>query len=128
MDNLEKKINNIADVFPILRTPKKVVNQISKKTPLIGLFGKQHVRRTEHCWNLNNTTFTIFIDQCERTWSWKNCLLVTCKVLRLFLNILAAHDKYSVLNRDSLRQPVQMQLCQKQKAFLNLFQHFWKLH
>ena len=27
----------------------------------------------------------------------------------MFVNILAADDKYSLLNRDNLRQPIQMQ-------------------
>ena len=35
----------------------------------------------------------------------------------MFLNILAGDDKYSLLNRDNLRQYIQMQLPQKQKAF-----------
>ena len=25
----------------------------------------------KHCWNLNNSTFTIFIDPCEEYESWK---------------------------------------------------------
>ena len=33
----------IADVFPKLRPPKNVINQISKKSTLIGLFNKQDV-------------------------------------------------------------------------------------
>ena len=35
----------------------------------------------------------------------------------MFVNILTAHDKYSLLNRDNFRQPIQMQLSQKQKGF-----------
>ena len=35
----------------------------------------------------------------------------------MFANILTADDKYSLLNRDNLRQPIQMQLSQKQKTF-----------
>ena len=35
----------------------------------------------------------------------------------MFVNISTADDKYSFLNRDTLRQPIQMQLSQKQKAF-----------
>ena len=44
-------------------------------------------------------------------------LLVIFKVLRMFVKILTAHDKYSLLNRHNLRQPIQMQLSQKKKAF-----------
>ena len=35
----------------------------------------------------------------------------------MFVNILTADDKYSLLNRDNLRQPIQMQLSPKQKTF-----------
>ena len=31
----------------------------------------------------------------------------------MFANILTDDDKYSLLNRDNLRQPIQMQLTQK---------------
>ena len=51
---------------------------------------------------------------------------MTGKVLIMFFNILTADDKYSVLNRDSLRQPIQMQLSQKQKTFSQVFSAFLK--
>ena len=35
----------------------------------------------------------------------------------MFLNILTGDDKYFLLNRENLRQPIQMQLSQKQKKF-----------
>ena len=38
------------------------------------------------------------------------------KFLRLFLNILPTGHKYSLLNRDNLRQPTQIELSQKQKT------------
>ena len=61
-----------ADAFPKLRNPKNVVNQISKKSPFIPPFGKQHVRGTKHCLNLDSATFTIFIDNSEGNWVGKN--------------------------------------------------------
>ena len=43
----------------------------------------------------------------------------------MFVNILTADGKYSVLNRDNLRQQIEMQLSQKQKKhFLIFFLHF----
>ena len=42
-------------------------------------------------------------------------------MLRLFVNTLTTDDKYSLLNRDNLTQPIQTQLSQKQKANLNIF-------
>ena len=35
----------------------------------------------------------------------------------MFVNILTANDKFSLLNRDNLRQQIEMQLSQKQKIF-----------
>ena len=48
------------------------------------------------------------------------------KVLRIFANILTAYDKYSLLNRDSLRQRIHMQLFQEQKSFSEFFSAFLK--
>ena len=51
---------------------------------------------------------------------------MTFKVLRLFSNTLTADDKYSLLNGGILTQHNQMNLSQKQKAFLQLFCPFLK--
>ena len=59
--------------------------------------------------------------------SWKKSLLVICKFLRLFLNTLTSHHKNFLLNRENLRQTLQMQLSQKQKTFSQFFLHFWKV-
>ena len=44
----------------------------------------------------------------------------------MFVNILTADDKYSLLNRDNLRQPIQMQLSQKHKTFSQFVAAFLK--
>ena len=43
----------------------------------------------------------------------KKSLLVTWEILRLFVNILTADDKYSLVDSDNLTQPIQIQLSQK---------------
>ena len=43
-----------------------------------------------------------------------------CKILRLFVNSLTAHDKYSLLKRGNLLQHFQLQLSQKQKILSDL--------
>ena len=58
------------------------------------------------------------------------------KILRMFVNILTSDDKCFLLNRDNIRQPIQMQLSQKQKNFSQFvaailksrlnFEHFLK--
>ena len=44
----------------------------------------------------------------------------------MFVNTLTAHDKYSLLNRDNLRQPIRTTLSQKHKAFSQFFLAFSK--
>ena len=51
----------------------------------------------------------------------KKSVLVRGKALELFVNTLTADDKYSLLNRDNLAQPIRTQLSQKQKAFSQFF-------
>ena len=63
-------------------------------------------------------------------------MLVLCKMLGLFVNILTVDDKCSLLKRENLTQPIQILLSQKQvtvsqfffgflKSILN-FEHFQK--
>ena len=51
---------------------------------------------------------------------------VLCKILRLFVNILTAEGKYSLLDRDNIMQPIQILLSQKQKTFSQFFSAFLK--
>ena len=47
-------------------------------------------------------------------------------MLKLFLKALTGRDKYSLRNRDTLEQPFQMQLSQKQEIFSQFFFEFLK--
>ena len=58
--------------------------------------------------------------------SWKKTLFLTCQILWLLVNTLAADDKYPVLNRDNLTIPIQMQLSEKEKTFSEFFSAFLK--
>ena len=49
-----------------------------------------------------------------------------CKILGLFVNILTADNKYSLLNRDNLKEPIHTQLSQKPKTFWQSFFEFSK--
>ena len=44
----------------------------------------------------------------------------------MFVNTLTADDKYSLLNRDNLTQPIRTPLSQKHKAFSKFFLAFSK--
>ena len=48
-------------------------------------------------------------------------MLVLRKMLRLSVKTLTVDGKYSLLNRDNLRQPIQILLSQKQKTLFRLF-------
>ena len=58
---------------------------------------------------------------------WEVSLLVICEFLGLFVNTLTADDKYSLRNRQNLRQPIQMQLSKKQNFFSQFSAAFLKL-
>ena len=63
-------------------------------------------------------------------------MLVLCKMLRVFVNKLTADNKYSLLNRDNLTQPIQILFSGEQKTFSGFsvaflksilnFEHFQK--
>ena len=48
-------------------------------------------------------------------------LLVQWKILKQLVNTLIVDDKYSLLNRDNLTQPIQILFSQKQNPFSQLF-------
>ena len=58
--------------------------------------------------------------------SWKKSLLAIWKILGLFVNTLTADNKESLVNRDNLTQPIQIQLSQKQKTISQLFSQVLK--
>ena len=58
--------------------------------------------------------------------SWKKSLLLTCQILGLLVNTLAADEKYPFPNTDNLTTPIQMQLSKKQKSFSQFFASFLK--
>ena len=61
-----------------------------------------------------------------RNFCLKKCLLLTCQILGLLVNTLAADEKYPVLNRNNLTIPIQMQLSEKKKTFYQFFAAFLK--
>ena len=53
-------------------------------------------------------------------------MLVLCKFLRLLVKTLTDDEKYSLLYRESLTQPIQILLSLKQKTFSQFFSAFLK--
>ena len=58
--------------------------------------------------------------------SRKKSVLVRHKALKLFVNTLSADDKYSLLKRDNLTEPIRTILSQKQKPFYQVLLAFSK--
>ena len=127
MNIFKKSLTLIAYVFLKKWTAKKVVRSTSKKSRVRGSFEKQHNKRAKKllkfAWqNLYHIYWLLW-----RQLTFKKSLLMIWKISRLFPNTLKADGKYSLFNRDKLTQPIQMQLSEKQKKFLNFFAHFWNL-
>ena len=53
-------------------------------------------------------------------------MLVLCQFLRVLVKTLTDDEKYSLLYRDNLTQPIQILLSQKQKTFSQFFSAFLK--
>ena len=97
---------------------------MSQKSSLRAPFDRQHRKRVKTLiksqqQHLYNNHWSLW-----RKLNWKMSLLVTCKISRLFVNILTAEGKYSLLSRDNLIQATQMHLPQTEKLFLHLFVQF----
>ena len=122
----QKKMRLIAHIYPKLRSPKNLVRSMSIKSRLKGSFPKQDGKCAQtllkFAWrNLYQIQWWI-----SRQLTFKRPLLVICKIWRLFPNTLSADGKYSLVNRDNLTQPIQMQLSRKEKIFLHFFSAFLK--
>ena len=112
----QKKMTVIADVFRKLKTPETWLNKCLK-SPVSEDHGKGDQTMLKSEWH---QLYIIFLSLCRQV-SWKKSLLVKCKVLRKFVNILTADYKCFLLNTDNLREPIQMQSSQKQKIFSQFF-------
>ena len=53
-------------------------------------------------------------------------MIVLCKFLRLLVKTLTDDEKYSLLHRENLTQPIQILLSQKRKTFSGFFSAFLK--
>ena len=116
----------IAHVFPKLRTQKKLVRWMPKKSNFKESFKKQHGECAQTLLKFALQHLYHIYWSLWRQLTCKKSLLVICKISRLFPNTLSADGKYSLLNRDNLTQPIQMQLSRKQKTFSDFFSAFLK--
>ena len=116
----------IAYVFSKLRTQENLVRSMTKKSRLKGSFKKQHGKCAQTLFKFAWQKLYHIYWSLWRQLNFKKFLLGKCKISRLFPKTLSADGKYSLLNRDNLTQPSQMQLSQKQKTFSEYFCAFLK--
>ena len=99
---------------------------MSKKSRFRGPFEKQHRKRAEPLFK-SVWQHLYHIDwSLSSQLSWKKCLFLTCQILGLLFNTLAADEKNPVLNRYNLTKPIQRQLSYKQRNFFKSFAAFLK--
>ena len=126
MNIFKKKDDSITEVFRKLRSPKSKVRWKSKKSHSKASFGKQHGKCAQIllkiAWQHLHQIYWSLWTQL----TYKKSLLVIWKISRLFPNTLSADSKYSLLNRDNLTQPIQMQVSKKEKTFFDFFAAFLK--
>ena len=99
---------------------------MSKTSRFRETFDKQHRKRAQTLLKSSSHQLYDIHWSLPSQLSWKKSLLLTCQILGLLVNTLAADEKYPLLNRDNLAIPIQMQLSQKQKTFSRFFAAFLK--
>ena len=99
---------------------------MSKKPSFRRPFDKQHVKCAKALSKSGSQHLYHIHWSLPSQLSWKKSLLLTCKILVLLVNGLAADEKYPVLNRNDLTIPVSMQLPEKQKSFFQFLASFLK--
>ena len=71
-NNLKKKVNLTAFVFPKLRSLKTWLDKCLKSLVSEGPFKINMINVSKHCWNLHHNTFFIFMNHCQRNWVGKS--------------------------------------------------------
>ena len=90
---------------------------MSKKSSFRGCFDKQYGKCPQTLLKSSSQRLYHIHSSLASKLCSKKSLLLTCQILGLLVNTLAADEKYPVLKSDSLTIPIQMQFYQKQKTF-----------
>ena len=99
---------------------------MSEKSCFRGPFHKQHGKQAQTLLQCGWRHFCHIYWSMLKQFSWRKSILVLCKIFRLFVNKLTPDDKYCLLRRDKVKQPIQILLSQKQTTFLKFFSSFPK--
>ena len=106
IEQFEKKMSLMADIFRKLQSAKNVVRKMSKKPRLRTPFDNQHAKGSRKLTKSAQKHF-------YHTFSWlwgsrvRKCLSVIFEILGLFANTLTAYDKYSFRNSENSQQQIQ---------------------
>ena len=99
---------------------------MSKKSRFRWCFDKQYGKRAQALFkSASQHLYNIYWSSSSKL-SWKKSLLLTCQILAVLVNTLAADGKYPLLDRENLMMPIQMQLSRNQKTFSQFFAAFLK--
>ena len=114
--------------FFFLRLPpaKNVVRYMSKNSCFRLPFQKKYGKRVSTLFKYEQQHLYHIYWSTRKQFSCNKSLLVICKSLRMFVNTMSAVDKCSLINKENLMQPINMQLSQKLKTFSRFFNVFSK--
>ena len=99
---------------------------MSTKSFFRGRFAKQHGKRAQALLKFVSEQLYHIHRSLLKKFTSKKSLLLTCKILGLLVNTLAADEKYTALNRDNLTILIQMALSHKKITFSQFFAPFMK--
>ena len=99
---------------------------MSEKSCFRGPFHKQHGKRAQTVLQCGRRNLYLIYGSLQTQFSWKKSMLVLCKIFRLFVNKWTPDDKSSLLNRDKVKEPIQILLSEKEKSFSQFFSSFLK--
>ena len=97
-----------------------------KRSRFMVLFEKQHGKRTQTLLQSGWQHLYHIYWSLWRYLSWKKSLLKLCQIFRLFVQTLTPDDKYSLLKRDNLTQPIHVLVPEKQNTFSQFLSPFLK--
>ena len=125
---LEKRMIVIANLFSKLETVKILLRPLSKKRCFRRRLDSQHIKASQILakspWEIFWHIFSTFSGKLI----WKISPLVLGEILVVFVNRLTSDGKYPVEHCKNLQHPIQTELFEKRKLFLNFLLHFLNLH
>ena len=105
---------------------KNVARKKSKNYSFGRPFDKQHGKRAQALFKSASLHLYHICWSMPRKFSRKKSVLLTCKILGLLVNTLAADKRYLVVHRDNLTTLIRIHLSKKLKVFCQFFTPFWK--